>query len=171
SAFIYHKKSGGRAGIIVLAVKDIEFADHFARALGNVLKRKVQVREIVREGRTFYEVKACDLTLAELLTSKDINTVRRFVKHDVRTKIAFLRGIFDSESCVSGNGVCLYNTNHDLLKWVQKLLEELGILTTGPKLRQRAGTRREYNGLIIMLRRDYFHLRIRTASLLLFAVS
>ena len=55
---------------------------------------------------------------------------------------AFLKGFFDSEGSVSEEGVVTaFNTNVDLLRYVQSLLlRNFGIVTTGPTLGTRKGS-------------------------------
>ncbi|MEN3048071.1 MAG: LAGLIDADG family homing endonuclease [Candidatus Caldarchaeales archaeon] len=155
------------ACVIQLIVRDLDFAMSFAQALAKVLNRDPPpILEMVRDGKTFYVVRVRDIILTQLLIDRDIERIRKFVEHDEQTKVAFLRGFFDSEGSVGKSGVILYNTNVDVLRWAQELLEDLGIMSTGPYLHIPAGTSMEIGGGVSS--KDCYRIRIRNACLPLF---
>jgi intein-encoded DNA endonuclease-like protein len=127
--------------IIGLKAKDKEFVEDFGRRLGNVLGRKaIRPRKDIA-GRYIAEV--ASKTLYELLRKPvDLKRIRRYVEHCPKCAAAFLRGLFDSEGCVSEKGyIVLHNTNYDLLVYAQRLLwRYFGIESTGPWPSKQKGT-------------------------------
>jgi intein-encoded DNA endonuclease-like protein len=72
----------------------------------------------------------------------DIEKIRRFVEHCERCMAMFLRGFFDSEGSVNKHGYILaYNSNYELLLYVQELLlKRFGIETSWPRPTTKQGT-------------------------------
>jgi intein-encoded DNA endonuclease-like protein len=108
--------------IIGLRAKDKEFVEEFGRCLGNVLGREPIRPWKDAAGR--YIAEAASKTLYELLKKPvDLKRIRKYVEHCPKCAAAFLRGLFDSEGCVSKAGyIYLYNTNYEVLVYAQKLL-------------------------------------------------
>jgi intein-encoded DNA endonuclease-like protein len=117
--------------IIRLQAKDKEFVEDFGRRLGNVLGR-----EPIRPWKNAktYVAEASSKTLYELLRKPvDLKRIKKYVEHCKKCTAAFLRGLFDSEGCVSKRGyITLYNTNYEVLVYAQRLLRRFGIESTGP---------------------------------------
>jgi len=158
-------KKGYEEYAIGLKAKDKEFVDKFATCLAKVLGRKpIKVRYDKSSGR--YVAEVISKTLYELLRKPiDINRIRKYVEHCPRCIVAFLRGLFDSEGHVDKDGfIYIYNTNYELLTYVQKLLKRLGIGTTGPKLNIHRGTIIRRNGKQYMTKEDVYRLYIRATS-------
>ena len=126
--------------IIGLTAKDEEFVEKFGNCLGNVLGRKpIRPRRIAET----YVAVASSKTLYELLKKPvDLKRIRRYVEHCPKCAAAFLRGLFDSEGCVSEKGyIKLINSNYELLVYAQKLLwRYFGIESTGPWPHTQKGT-------------------------------
>jgi intein-encoded DNA endonuclease-like protein len=117
--------------IIGLQAKDKEFVEDFGRRLGNVLGREPI---IPWKDARIYIAEATSKTLYELLRKPvDLKRIKKYVEHCEKCMAAFLRGLFDSEGCVSERGyVYLYNTNYEVLVYAKKLLRRFGIESTGP---------------------------------------
>ena len=120
--------------VIGLKAKDKEFVEDFGRRLGNVLGRK-PIKPKFKKNEGKYVAKAKSKTLYELLRKPiDLKRIKKYVEHCPKCTAAFLRGLFDSEGCVSKEGyIYLHNTNYELLVYAQKLLwKYFGIDSTGP---------------------------------------
>jgi intein-encoded DNA endonuclease-like protein len=79
----------------------------------------------------------------------------------------FLMGLFDSEGSVSEKGyIVIYNSNYELLLYVQELLKKFGIETTGPwpNTRQGAPLYNPKNKKVYTRKKDCFYLRILASS-------
>jgi intein-encoded DNA endonuclease-like protein len=161
------EKSDGH--IIGLRAKDKEFVEEFGRCLGNVLGRKpIRPWKDVRR----YIVEAKSKTLYELLRKPvDLKRTKKYVEHCPKCIAAFLRGLFDSEGCISKDGyITLYNTNYEVLTYVQRLLRRFGIESTGPRPHKQKGTTMHdpRTGKQYKTKKDCYCLYIRAESLLKF---
>jgi len=156
--------------IILLQVKDLEFAEEFGRCIGHVLGRNPPKPRPVKNGT--FAVQVCSRTLYELLKKPiDIDRIRQYVEHCIRCICAFLRGFFDSEGTVCGCGkIRVHNTDESLLEYVKELLYRLGIKTTGPTLYSKAGTpiKNHKTGKTYFTRKHRHYLYICTESRLRF---
>jgi intein-encoded DNA endonuclease-like protein len=134
------KSKGYNEVIIGVKVRDWELAEEFARCIGKVLGRDVPKIGLTKDGRFVVEVKS--KTLYELLKKPiDIGRIRQYIDHCIRCICVFLRGFFDSEGGVYGNGdILVSNSDKSLLEYIKELLHRLGIILTGPKLYSKAGT-------------------------------
>jgi intein-encoded DNA endonuclease-like protein len=139
--------------IIGLKAKDKKFVEEFGKCLGNVLGRR-PIRPWKVAGKYVAETKC--KTLYELLRKPvDFKRIKKYIEHCKKCTAAFLRGLFDSEGCVSKEGyIYLYNTNYVLLVYAQRLLRRFGIESTGPWL--------------LKTSEDYYYIYIRAESLLKF---
>ncbi|MEM4006726.1 MAG: LAGLIDADG family homing endonuclease [Nitrososphaerota archaeon] len=83
----------------------------------------------------------------------------------------FLRGFFDSEGCVSKNGqISCFNNDLQLLQYVRKILNILGIRTTEPKIYKKKGTiyfdRR--SGKTYVVRKNVYRIHVMMSDVLRF---
>jgi len=126
--------------VIFLRVKDLEFAEEFARCIGKILGRDPPKPIPVKDGTFVVEVGS--KTLYELLKKPiNIERIRQYIEHCIGCICAFLRGFFDSEGSIDGDGeIQMYNSDKSLLEYVKDLLHRIGIKATGPKLHSKAGT-------------------------------
>jgi len=124
---------------VALIVKDLEFAEMFAKCIGKVLGRGPPKPRIRKDGMFVVEVGS--KTLYELLKKPiDIDRIRKYVEHCIRCICAFLRGFFDGEGSIDKDGrIRVYNTGKSLLEYIKELLKMLGIKATGPKLHVKTG--------------------------------
>jgi intein-encoded DNA endonuclease-like protein len=156
--------------VIGLRAKDKEFVEDFGRRLGNVLGRApIRPRKDARR----YIVEAASKTLYELLRKPiDLKRIRKHVEHCLKCTAAFLRGLFDSEGCVSKEGyIKLYNTNYEVLAYAQKLLlRRFGIESTGPWPNKQKGTTTydPRTGKPYKANEDSYYIYVRTEGLLKF---
>jgi intein-encoded DNA endonuclease-like protein len=134
------KTKKGYHYVIYLEAKDKEFVEEFAIRVGRVLNRPPPKVKVNSAGRYYVEVKS--RTLYELLKKPiEIEKIRKYVEHCEKCVAMFLRGFFDSEGCVSEEGyITIYNTDYELLIYVQELLKKFGIATSGPWPTTRHGT-------------------------------
>ena len=130
---------GSYGDVIGLRAKDKEFVEDFGRCLSNVLGRE-PIRPWKDTGA--YVAIARSKTLHELLRKPiDLKRIKEYVEHCPKCTAAFLRGLFDSEGCVSKKGyITLYNSNYEVLVYAQRLLRRFGIESTGPWPHKRKGT-------------------------------
>jgi intein-encoded DNA endonuclease-like protein len=149
--------------VIHLEAKDREFVEEFAIRISRILNRPPP--KITVNSRGLYYVEVGSRTLYELLKKPiDIEKIRRYVEHCERCMAMFLRGFFDSEGCVSEDGyITAYNTNYELMLYVQELLKGLGIKTTGPWLTERQGAPfyDSRKGKQYKYNKDYYKLYVR----------
>ena len=153
--------------IIGLRAKDKEFVEKFGRCLGNVLGRK-PIRP--KEYAGTYVAEATSKTLYELLKKPvDLKRIKKHVEHCKKCTAAFLRGLFDSEGCVSEKGyITLINSNYELLAYAQRLLRtRFGIESTGPWPHIRKGTTMHdpRTGKQYKTNEDCYYIYIRAESL------
>ncbi len=155
--------------IIRLKARDREFVEEFARCIATILKRDPP-KPIWSEGQFIVGVQC--KALCELLRKPfDMEKIKKFVEHCDRCKSAFLRGFFDSEGGVSKKGqIYCYNTNTQLLQYIRKILNTLGIRTSEPKICVKKGTtffdrrnRRTY-----VTKKDVYYIYVRKLDALKF---
>jgi len=157
-------------GVIGVRAKDLKFIKEFARCIAKVLGRKIPKTRFQKDGTFVVEV--CSKTLYELLKKPiDIDRIRQYVGHCVRCICTFLRGFFDSEGGIFGNGkIRVYNSDKSLLEYIKDLLGRLGIKTTGPKISVKAGTpcKSPKTYKIFFARKDNYYLYVCAESRLRF---
>ena len=152
---------------IGLKVKDMEFAEEFARCLAKVLGRQF-IKPRLRYSDKKYAVEVRSKTLYELLKKPvNLDGLKKYIEHCEDCVAAFLRGFFDSEGCVNERGyISISNTDIGLLTYVKDLLGCLGIASTEPKLGHPQGRAffdpRE--GKIYTTNKDCYCLHIRANS-------
>ena len=147
-----------------LKVKDVEFADEFARCLAKVLGRHPP-KPFYDKKRGWYVVEVESKTLYELLKKPvNLDGLKKYIEHCEDCMAAFLRGFADSEGSVDKSGpIYIVNTDLVLLMYVKDLLQRLGVVATGPRPKTRQGgvfhdplTGKRY--------KDCYYLRIRVSS-------
>jgi intein-encoded DNA endonuclease-like protein len=162
----YTYKQGDDDGI-GLRAKDKEFVEDFGRRLGNVLGRG-PIRPWKDTGA--YVAIARSKTLHELLRKPiDLKRIKKYVEHCPKCTAAFLRGLFDSEACITKEGyIRLSNTNYEVLVYAQKLLKRrFGIKSTGPWPEHKKGRPMlsPTNGKQYKTNKDCYYIYIRAESL------
>ena len=125
---------------IGLCVKDYDFAEEFSKRLKNIGFRKVRIDKVYVENERWnnmYRVSVRSRMFAEWYYGlKKYNDYERMFGNDKGLIGMFLRGVFDGDGgCylykrngkVVGGVVYFVNTNIELIKYVSKLLNKLGI--------------------------------------------
>ncbi|MEM3952805.1 MAG: LAGLIDADG family homing endonuclease [Nitrososphaerota archaeon] len=159
-------KKNGRH-IVGAGAKDKDFIEEFSRCLGKVLRRDPPKPR--QEKDSIFTVEVESKALYELLKKPiDINKIAPFVEHCEECMRRFARSFFDSEGFVNKNGqIYCYNTDIQLLQYVKKILNLLGIRTTEPKMCVKKGTtildRR--NGKTYAARKNEYRIYIRMPDL------
>ena len=156
---------------IGLKVKDVEFADEFARCLAKVLGRhppkpfydKKRGRYVVVVGsKTFYEL---------LKKPVNLDRLKKYIEHSEDCVATFLRGFADSEGSVDKSGyIRIANTDLVLLTYVKDLLQRLGVTSTGPWLSARQGGvfHDPATGKPYITKKDCYYIHIQACSNLTF---
>ena len=116
-----------RAYLILLKVKDYEFAHEFSKCLATVLNKPMKEPRYYR-GYWLVEYSSKAFYYWYKTLRANLNNFRNYVEHNKETVSAFLRGIFDSDGGQHYNktydiySIRLYNTDLALLRYVQYLL-------------------------------------------------
>ena len=150
--------------------RDEDFIKEFSRCLGKVLRRDPPKLRQRKDGK--FTVSVESKALYEVLRKPiDIDRIAPFVEHCEECKRSFLRGFYDSEGYVSKDGqIYCYNTDVQLLQYVRKILNLLGIRTSKPKIHVKKGTtffdRR--NGKTYVTKKDAYRIYVRKLDALKF---
>jgi len=151
-------------------VKDKDFIEEFSRCLGKVLNRNPPRPRRKKSGMLVVNVRS--KALYELLKKPiDINKIAPYVEHCKECMRRFVRSFFDSEGSVDKDGkIRCYNSDLQLLQYVKKILNILGIRTTEPKICKKKGTtifdRR--NGKTFTTKKDVYRICVRMSDVLRF---
>jgi intein-encoded DNA endonuclease-like protein len=159
-------RKGYRHTIIRFEAVDREFVEEVARCIAVVLNRPPPTLKI-RKGTRKYYIEVESKTLWELLKKPiDLERLKKYIEHCEKCMATFLRGFFDAEGCVSKSGYILaFNTNYEVLTYVQGLLERFGIESTGPRVSRPAGSLIKIDpitGKIYTTRKDCYCIYIRS---------
>jgi intein-encoded DNA endonuclease-like protein len=159
-------RKGYRHTIIRFEAVDREFVEEVARCIAAVLNRTPPTLKI-RKGTKKYFIEVESKTLWELLKKPvDLERLRKYIEHCEKCMAAFLRGFFDAEGCVSKSGYILaFNTNYEVLTYVQGLLKRFGIESTGPRVSRPAGSLIKIDpitGKIYTTKKDCYCIYIRS---------
>lgn len=124
-----------RQGEITLEVKDKDFALEFAERIKKWSGYNPKIR--FRRDRGFYAVLLSSMEAADFI--KRIEH-RNILNADISTKCEFLKGLYDSEGCVSGYNlsqrrcatrrITFSNSDKEIIETVNALLNSLGIKNT-----------------------------------------
>ncbi|MCF8885693.1 MAG: hypothetical protein L4877_07915 [Aigarchaeota archaeon] len=156
--------------VIGAKVKDGDLIEEFSKCLGKVLRRDPPKPRQEKDGIFTVEVES--KALYELLRKPlDINRIAPYVEHCKECMRRFARAFFDSEGSVSKGGqIRCYNTDVQLLQYVRKILNLLGIRTTGPKIHVKKGTtiydRRK--GKTYTAKKNVYYIYVRKSDVLRF---
>ncbi|MEM0079050.1 MAG: LAGLIDADG family homing endonuclease [Nitrososphaerota archaeon] len=160
----------GNEYLIGAKVKDEDLIEEFSRCLGKVLGRDPPRPRQKKSNAFMVEVKS--KALYELLRKPiDINRIAPYVEHCKECMRRFARSFFDSEGCVSKNGqIYCFNSDLQLLQYVRRILNILGIRTTEPKICKKKGTalfdRRRGN--TYTAKKDVYYTRVVASDVLRF---
>jgi len=150
--------------LIQLDTIDQEFAIIFSKVISRLLSvkyhkprwdKKERVWIIRYRSKPFYEwYKRCE--------KQGLQGFKSFIEYNRETVKYYLRGLYDSEGNNCGNKeIRLYNTKKKLLEYIQYLLERyFGIVTAGPYLQRKAGTKTVINGVKTTTKYDCYRIVI-----------
>lgn len=154
-----------------LRVVDYEFAAETGRKLAKLLSRKKPYQPWWdRNNSRRWCVWCCSVLLHHFLQRPPVK-LKAYVEHCKDCVAAFLRAFFDSEGSITGRTLIVYNTNKEVLLYVELLLRRyFSIETTGPHKAQKVGQsfRSPTNGKIYQTKKACYRLYIRVESLALF---
>jgi len=137
-----------------LEVKDKEYAEEFGRCLAKVIGRRKPYKPYWDENQKRWIVAGCSILLFKFL-EKPLEELKIYIEHCKDCVSAFLRALFDGDGHIYKRKLMFYNTNKELLVYVQYLLKKyFDVEATGPHL---------VNG-----KKDYYYIYIRAKSLLNF---
>ena len=155
---------------LILAVTDYDFAKEFSASLATILvqPKPYKVRWLPRKNR--WVVQGSSILLYNFL-SRDWRNLKKWIEHCSRCRAAFLRAFYDAEGSVSGRKLSLHNTKKALLLYIQDLLNQHRVETSGLYLHRSKGTALldPKSGKVYFRRKDGFSFIVRTKSLPQFA--
>lgn len=150
-----------------LGVKDREYAHEFARCIAKILGRKKPYKLRWSRSKQRWVLEVRSILLFNHL-DKPWQELKPHIEANRNCVARFLTMFFDGEGSISGRALTVYNTDYELLLYIQRLLRQyFGIETTGPHKGQKAGYRFRdpKNGKIYDTRKQCYYLYIRTHSL------
>lgn len=130
---------------IKLNTIDYEFADAFSKAMAKLLDKKYEKPKYIgiQRGRNYgWKVTYSSKAFYQWYRKQNLDILKQYIEHNKDTVAHFLRGLYDSDG---SNYMCkkisLYNSNIELLRYVQYLLKRyFNIIARGPYLTRRAGS-------------------------------
>lgn len=152
-----------------LRVKDYEYDCEFGRCLAKVLGREKPYKPFWSRSEGRFVVEVCSILLYKFL-DRPWWELTPYVEHCKNCVAAFLRAFFDGEGSITGVTLVLYNTDKEILLFVQKCLQKyFGIATAGPYRSKKAGLFRDSrSGKIYRSEKTCHRLRVCSESLPLF---
>lgn len=124
-----------------LQVTDRDFAEAFGQCLTKVLGKEEPYAPYWSQSQQRWIVRVCSILLYTFL-DRPLQELKPYIEHCPDCVAAFLRAFFDGEGCISKRELKVYNTNRELLLYIQSLLRQyFGIETTGPHRSAKAGYR------------------------------
>jgi intein-encoded DNA endonuclease-like protein len=157
--------------LLRLAVSDKEFAEEFGKNLAKVLERKKSYKPFYDENLKLWMTAGCSILLYKFL-NQSLKKLKPYIEYSKNCIFSFLRALFDGEGSMSKyqRKLWLYNTNKELLIYVQYLLKKyFGIDATGPHLNKRRGKVMHFtNSIVTKTTKDCYYLYVHVGSLLKF---
>jgi intein-encoded DNA endonuclease-like protein len=144
---------------ILLSVTDYDYAEEFSKCLAKILSRRKPYRVRRSEKRNRWIVQGSSVLLYRFL-NRPWQWLKPWVEHCEECTAAFLRAFYDGEGSMSGRQLILYNTQANILLYIQDLLGQFGIESTDLNRRKLAGTEliNPLNGRVYVRNRDCFRL-------------
>ncbi len=151
--------------IIELETKDEDFAEEFSRAIAKVLNKKLKKPKIKHRKTRSNLYRICYYSKAFYTWYKNqtLKTLKEYIEYNKECVKMFLRGIYDSEGSNCGCArISLYNSDLELLKYVQYLLRKyFNIEATKVHLAVKAGTKStKKNGEVIITKKNCYEIAI-----------
>lgn len=153
-----------------LKVTDYDFAMETGRTLPKLLGRKEHYLPRWDKWIQCWHTLCCSILFYQFL-EQPLENLKQYIEHCSDCVAAFLRGIFDSEGCIKRRALTVYNTDTELLPYVQRLLRQhFDIETTGPHRSAKVGYRFRdpRNGRTYETKKQCYYVYVRAHSLPLF---
>jgi intein-encoded DNA endonuclease-like protein len=158
-----------------LAVKDREFAKKFAECLAKVLGREKPYKLFFDKNTKRWIAVGGSVLLFRFL-NRTLKELKPIIEHDEKCVSAFLQALFDGEGYIyvkitkrkRKRQLCLYNTNRELLEYVQYLLRSFFNIDSTIHLARKKGLRYFPNNKIGKSDKDEYYLYVRTKGFLSF---
>ena len=112
---------------IQLKVKDKEYAEEFSRCISKVIGKPYKKPRKLNDGR--WEIRYSSAAFYEWWKKQNLETFRKYIEESEETMKAFARGFMDGEASSSGSSISVANTNLEILKYLKKVLEKVGVRT------------------------------------------
>jgi intein-encoded DNA endonuclease-like protein len=159
----------GYANEMMLSVKDADFAKEFGRSLTKILSKTKPYRIHWSDKRGRWTVQGSSVLLYKFL-NRDWQELTNWVEHCENCISAFLRAFFDGEGSVGYRQLSIYNTDLQLLFYVKRLLDSLGIATQEPRVNTPANTilKDPHTGKVYRTRKDCYQVSMRSSYLVMF---
>lgn len=155
---------------IWLGVKDRDYAESFGRDLAKVLARAKPYEPHWSKSQRRWIIDGYSILLYKFL-DHPWQKLKPHIEHCKDCGAAFLRAFIDGEGSIQKRKLTVYNTNYELLRYVQSLLQRyFGIESTGPHRNKKAGYhfRSPCNGKIYKAKKACYKSYLRAISLPLF---
>jgi intein-encoded DNA endonuclease-like protein len=159
-----------------LAVNDREFAEKFAECLTKILGRKKPYKPFFYRKTKRWIVAGGNVLLFKFL-DRPLEELKPTIEYNKDCVSAFLRALFDAEGSIyvkirggrRERKLRLYNTNKELLVYIQYLLKRFFDIDSTLHLSGRRGSIKHFpNGKIAKTTKNYYLLYIHARSLLNF---
>jgi len=150
-----------------LGVKDREYVREFGRCLAKILGRKKPYKIGWSRSKQRWVLEVRSILLFNHL-DKPWQELKPHIEANRNCLARFLRMFFDGEGGISGRTLRVFNTDYELLLYIQRRLRQyFGIETTGPHKGQKAGYRFRdpKSGKIYETKKQCYCLHFRTNSL------
>lgn len=112
---------------IQLKVKDREYAEKFSRCVSKVIGKAYKKPRKLNDGR--WEIRYSSAAFYEWWRKQNLETFRKYIEESEETMKAFARGFMDGEASSSGSCISVTNTNLEILRYLKKVLEKVGVRT------------------------------------------
>jgi len=159
-----------------LDVNDREFAEKFAECLTKVLGKKKPYKPFWSKSKKQWIIEGCSVQLYKFL-DRPLEELKPYIEHCKDCVASFLRALYDAEGsiCVKIKGrkrkrrLYLYNTNKELLVYVQYLLKKYFGINSTLHLAIKKGSISHFpNNKIAKTNQDEYYVYIHARSLLNF---
>jgi len=120
-AIVYYTPGSGYT--VELRVKDKDFIEAFRRNMGALTNKLNRITRI-SDGR--YRIRYRNKKFYMWYKKQTLETLRFYIEYDMETICFFLKGIFDSDGS-AGKIITISSTNLKLLRYIEYLLDRLGI--------------------------------------------
>lgn len=156
----------GNKYVFGLNSNDFGFADVTGRCLSKLLRRNEPYRPRWDNGERRWRV-SCRCVLLYQFLLQPFEKLRPYIEHCKNCVAAFLRGFYDGDRSIEGRKLTVYNTNFELLRYIQYILRQyFEIEATNPHRKGKKGQSfRGANGKVYRRRKDHYRLYVRVTGL------